>query len=176
MTKRGIVESISASRVGHYLREAEIKPHKTKYWLNTKEKDPERFQQQVKEVCDCYHEAPEFHRQKRPTHTVSVDEMTGIQALERVADTLPMQPGYVERREFEYKRHGTQTLIGNFHVVTGEMISPSGNFVSQEALRDRLLWFIEYFNKTMAKPFDWTFTGNILQSGRKQRFHKSTFQ
>ncbi len=48
-----------------------------------------------------------------------------------------------------------------------------GNFVSQKALRDRLLWFIEYFNKTMAKPFHWTFTGNILQSGRRQRLHKS---
>jgi hypothetical protein len=51
--------------------------------------------------------------------------MTGIQALERVAATLPMRPGEVERREFEYKRHGTVTLIGNFHVATGELIAPT---------------------------------------------------
>jgi hypothetical protein len=43
--------------------------------------------------------------------TVSVDEMTGIQALERAAKSLPMKPGHVERREFEYIRHGTKALI-----------------------------------------------------------------
>jgi len=46
--------------------------------------------------------------------TVSIDEMTGIQALERAAPGLPMRPGKVERREFEYRRHGTQTLIAAF--------------------------------------------------------------
>jgi transposase len=53
--------------------------------------------------------------------TVSIDEMTGIQALERAAPSLPMVPGKVERREFEYVRHGTQTLIAAFDVVTGEV-------------------------------------------------------
>ncbi len=62
-----------------------------------------------------------------------------------------------------------------FGVIMRKVIR-RGSFVSQEALRDRLLWFIEYFNKTMAKPFHWTSTSNILQSGRKQRLHKSTFQ
>ena len=51
--------------------------------------------------------------------------MTGIQALERIAPTRPMKPGQVERREFEYKRHGTQCLIGNFEVATGEVIAPT---------------------------------------------------
>lgn len=51
--------------------------------------------------------------------------MTGIQALERVHPTLPMKPGLVERREFEYIRHGTQSLIANFEVATGQVISPS---------------------------------------------------
>ena len=53
--------------------------------------------------------------------TLSIDEMTGIQALERVAASLPMKPGLVERREFEYRRHGTQTLIAAFDVVTGKL-------------------------------------------------------
>jgi len=52
---------------------------------------------------------------------VSIDEMTGIQALERIAPSLPMQPGKVERREFEYVRHGTQALIACFDVVTGKV-------------------------------------------------------
>jgi len=42
--------------------------------------------------------------------TLSIDEMTSIQALERAAASLSMKPGKVERREFEYIRHGTQTL------------------------------------------------------------------
>lgn len=51
--------------------------------------------------------------------------MTGIQALERAHETLPMKPGYVERQEFEYIRHGTQTLIANWHIAKGKVISPS---------------------------------------------------
>jgi transposase len=51
--------------------------------------------------------------------TISIDEMTGIQALERAAPSLPMKPGHVERREFEYVRHGTQALIAAFDVATG---------------------------------------------------------
>ncbi len=47
--------------------------------------------------------------------------MTGIQALERIAPSLPMRPGRVERREFEYVRHGTQALIAHFDVVTGKV-------------------------------------------------------
>ena len=121
---RGIVESISPSQVNRYLREAELQPHKSRYWLNTAEKDPELFQAQVEAVCACYHDAPELHR-RHDTHTICVDEMTGIQALERTAATRPMKPGQMERREFEYVRHGTVTLIGNFHVVTGEPIAPT---------------------------------------------------
>jgi len=36
-----------------------------------------------------------------------------------------MKPGYVARVEFEYIRHGTQTLIANLDVVTGQVIAPS---------------------------------------------------
>jgi hypothetical protein len=198
--------------------------------------------------------------------------MTGIQALERIADTKPTAPGQVERREFEYVRHGTQCLIANMDVVSGQIVSPTvqatrtesdfvdhiartvatdpdaewiivcdqlnihwseslvlyvaqqcqisddlgkkgrrgtlkskatrkafledpshrirfvytprhtswlnqieiwfsilmrrvlrrGNFRSTEALRDRLLDFIAYFNRTLAKPFKWTYTGRPL--------------
>lgn len=56
--------------------------------------------------------------------TISIDEMTGIQTLERAQPSLPMRPGKVECREFEYIRHGTQTLIANFDVVSGKVITP----------------------------------------------------
>jgi transposase len=205
-------------------------------------------------------------------HTVSVDEMTGIQALERIAPTRPMKPGQVERREFEYARHGTRCLIGNFAVTTGQVIAPTiqprrteedfaahiaqtvalapesgwifvadnltthcseslvryvaqecgieedlgkkgkrgalksvatrkafltdpghrlrfvyvpkhtswlnqieiwfsilvrrllkrGNFTSVADLRDKILAFIGYFNRTLSKPFKWTYTGRPL--------------
>lgn len=48
--------------------------------------------------------------------------MTGIQAIERKQKDLPLRPGKVRRREFEYIRHGTQALIANFDVVTGQVI------------------------------------------------------
>ena len=66
-------------------------------------------------------------------HIMSTDEMTGIQALERIAPTKVMQPGQVERREFEYERHGTLSLIANFDVVSGQVVSPSVPPLDQRA-------------------------------------------
>ena len=58
---------------------------------------------------------------------MSIDEMTGIQALERAAPTLPMKQGHVERREFEYVRHGTQALIAAFDVAAGTVRGTVGD-------------------------------------------------
>jgi len=58
--------------------------------------------------------------------------MTGIQALERIAPGLPMAPGKVERREFEYHRHGTQTLIAAFDVTTGKVEGVAGDTRTEE--------------------------------------------
>jgi hypothetical protein len=124
LVQRGIVSSISTSQVNRYLAAAELQPHRSKYWLNTTEKDPKLFEQQVQIVCQCYLEAPELYVQHH-THTVCVDEMTGIQALERNAKTMPMKPGQPARIEFEYTRNGTLCLIGNWHVVLGQMIAPT---------------------------------------------------
>jgi len=77
----------------------------------------------VRTVCELYREA--VHLAEQGTHLVSTDEMTGIQALERKYPTLPMRPGQVARVEFEYIRHGTQTLIANFEVAWGQVIAPS---------------------------------------------------
>ena len=53
------------------------------------------------------------------------DELTGVQAVERKHPGLPMIPGKVERREFEYIRHGTATFILTRDVVTGQVIAPN---------------------------------------------------
>ncbi len=70
-----------------------------------------------------YRSAPQ--RAKQGERTISMDEMTGVQALQRKQADLPMQPGHVLRREFEYIRHGTLTWFINFDVVTGQVIEPS---------------------------------------------------
>jgi transposase len=225
---------------------------------------------QIETVCTVYAAAPAIHA--RGGHVVSTDEMTGLQALERAAPTLPLRPGRVERREFESVRHGTQCLIANWDVVRGRLVAPTvgptrteadfaahidrtvatdpdaawvfvvdqlnthqsaslvrlvaarcgitddlgakdkagilqsmatraaflgdpthrlrfvytpkhcswlnqieiwfsilarkvlrrGTFTSTDDLRARLLAFIAYFNRTMAKPFTWTYTGRPL--------------
>src|SRR5881227_454655 len=62
---------------------------------------------------------------KPETLTLSTDELTGIQALERKHPGLPLAPGKVERREFEYVRHGTATFLLNRDVVSGQALAPS---------------------------------------------------
>ena len=57
--------------------------------------------------------------------TLSTDEMTGVQALERAAPTLPVRPSQVRRREYEYIRHGTLSFMINFDVATGQVVAPS---------------------------------------------------
>jgi len=87
--------------------------------LNTTEPDPIAFAEDVETICTLYAYTPLLHR--LGVHVVSTDELTGIQALERKAATKPMRPGLVERREFEYIRHGTQSAIVSFEVATGQV-------------------------------------------------------
>jgi transposase len=168
--KRGIA-SISPSQVGRYLREAELQPHKSRYWLNAREKDPQQFQEKVEQVCDCYREAPRLYAQQN-THTVCTDEMTGIQALERAAATLPMKPGQVECREFEHRRHGTTTLIGNFHVVTGQLLAPTLGPTRTEAD------FVRHVAQTVATDpgASWVFVVDNLNIHASEGLVKSVAQ
>lgn len=50
---------------------------------------------------------------------MSVDEKTGIQALERIAPTKPTQPGRIKQIEFDYKRHGTVALMAGINISSG---------------------------------------------------------
>jgi DDE superfamily endonuclease len=93
-------------------------------WLNAKPDAPVAFAAQVTAVCEVYQHAPTIAEQGG--HVIRTAEKTGIQALERAAPPLPMQPGVVERPEDEYRRHGTQCLIANFDVATGEVGAPTG--------------------------------------------------
>ena len=54
--------------------------------------------------------------------TFCLDEMTGIQALERIAPDKPSKPGQLRCIEYEYRRHGTVCLLGAFRVAKGKLI------------------------------------------------------
>lgn len=64
---------------------------------------------------------------------ITTDELTGVQALERVEPNLPLAEGKVERREFEYIRHGTCSFIVSRDVVTGQIVAPSAGPTRTEA-------------------------------------------
>jgi hypothetical protein len=97
-----------------------LKPHKVEGWLNRKPDDPE-FQERSENVCRAYLDAPALAAAEQPTHTVSVDEKSGIQALERAAPDLPMKSGSCAKQEYEYIRHGTLCLLAAMCVVTGKI-------------------------------------------------------
>ena len=73
-------------------------------------------------ICQVYQEAPQLAEQGE--RTVSTDELTGVQALERKHPGLPLAPRKVERREFEYIRHGTRAFILSRDVATGKLVAP----------------------------------------------------
>ncbi len=83
---------------------------------------PETYAEKVNEICTVYHGAEEVR--EAGGHTISVDEMTGIQALEHKYPDKPVIPGKAARMEFEYIRHGTTSLIGFFDIATGRMEAP----------------------------------------------------
>ena len=121
-TRKGF--SVSARTVRRLLAGMVIRPHHHRYWLFSKDKtvDP-HFDAKVQWICEVYRDAVVDY-QEHGVHTICIDEMTGIQALERIAADLPVRPGVAAKLEYEYRRHGTTTLFGNFHVATGKLWCP----------------------------------------------------
>jgi len=91
----------------------------SRYWLTPAYEAG--FDAKVADINEVYRQAPARAKQKQRTE--SLDEMTGVQALERKHLGLPMLPGKIERREFEYIRHGTLSFICNFDVASGELVA-----------------------------------------------------
>ncbi len=93
---------------------------------------------------------------------ISTDEKTGMQALERLHPTMPAAPGFVERVEFEYVRHGTLSLIANFDVATGKVVSPSIGPTRTEAD------FVAHIDQTIEADPDagWIFVTDQLDTHR----------
>lgn len=113
-----------------------------RYWLTPEPETDERFDEKVTDINTLYQQAPELA--KKGEIVVSTDEMTGVQALERKHPGLPLAPGKVERREFEYIRHGTLSFIVNFEVATGAVATVSCDATRTEAD------FVQHIQQTVA--------------------------
>jgi transposase len=132
-----------------------------RYWL-TPPDDPD-FEPKVADICTLYQDAPELA--ERGERVVSTDELTGVQALERKHPGRPPAPGHVERREFEYLRHGTLSFIINRDVATGQVIAPSAGPTRTEAD------FLAHIQRTIAShptAIRWHFVVDNLDIHRSE--------
>lgn len=79
------------------------------------------FRAKVRVICGLYQAAPALA--ETGACVASLDEKPGIQALEDASARVPMVPGQIEKREFEYRRRGTQCLLASMDVATGSILA-----------------------------------------------------
>ena len=140
--------AMSRSTIWRILDEADLKPHRSVYWLNSHDPD---FDAKAQEICKLYIEAPMMYQQGRLV--ICCDEKTGMQALGRPHPTQPAVPGKPERREQDYIRYGTRVLIASFIVPTGELIGDLGPTRTSVDFATHLSHVAGRF--TQIKGFDW---------------------
>ncbi len=111
----GEAVGMSASQAHVILSRAQIKPHRTDYWIMSDFSQP-AFEERAAEICGLYVDPPEN------VLVISIDEKTAIQAKAPTRpDTLPAA-GRPARREHEYTRNGTQCLFAALKVHHGEVL------------------------------------------------------
>lgn len=140
--------AISRATVQRILAACDLKPHKSVYWLNSHDPD---FAAIAKQVCGLYLKAPTFYQQGRLL--LCTDEKTGMQILDRTAPTQLPEPGKPEKREFEYIRLGTRTMITTFVVATGEVVWDLGPTRTNLDFRAHVLRVAAHFPGL--RQFDW---------------------
>ncbi len=104
---------MSKSQIHRVLKELDLKPHLVEQWLNSTDPD---FENKQADIVGLYLNPPEN------ALVISVDERTQMVIHEPVHPTKPMRPGTPERREFEYVRHGVQSLFAALLVHQGTVI------------------------------------------------------
>jgi hypothetical protein len=138
-----------------------LKPHRTQYWLN---REPEPGDDdKIRDLTSLYAEAATLSAAGE--RVLSTDEMTGVQAKERKHPTLPMGPGRLERREFEYIRHGTQTLIANWDVAKGGIVAPT---IGQTRTEQDFAAHIEQTIATDPQARGWHFVADNLDTHKSE--------
>jgi hypothetical protein len=146
--------TMSRSSIWRLLEEADLKPHRSVYWLNSHDPD---FEAKAQDICSVYLNALRFFAQGRVV--ICTDEKTGMQILQRTYPTQPIAPGKPEKREHEYIRHGVRALIASFVVPTGHVVWNLGqtrtsadfaahlaNVVSQLPEMQRYDWVVDNLN------------------------------
>jgi len=176
---------MSRSTIGRILAAADLKPHRSVYWLNSHDPD---FDAKAQDICQLYLAAPRLYEEGRLV--LSSDEKTGMQILQRKYPTRPAKPGHLEKREFEYIRHGTRALLTTFCVPTGEVVWNLGptrtsadwvkhlDHVAQHfAAPKRFDWVVDNLNthwslevcRWVAERCQLPFAAKSLRTGRQRR-------
>lgn len=133
------VLALSGRSVNRILRTATIKPHRIEYWKRRRDPD---FARKAAPILELYQSPPEGGV------VVCADEMTAIQALERVSPDLPThKPGHLLKREFEYIRHGTLCLTAAFFVHTGKALG----LVTERRPKEVFTQFLELLHAEVPK-------------------------
>jgi transposase len=150
---------ISASQIGRILAADDVKPHRVQGWL-TRRDSPE-FWERAADVCGLYLAQPDN------AVVLSIDEKTGIQAKSRKHPGQPVKPGQPERREFEYRRHGTASLIAALDVATGKI-------TATDVTRNDSVHFIEFLTQIDASIEAGLAIHVVLDNGSSHRSKATT--
>jgi transposase len=119
--------NLAQGTVCKILNKQELKPHKVRYYL---ERRDAAFEDKMAEVLCVYREVAILKHaaaaSKRPAEAVAIvsyDEKPGIQAIATTAPDLPPKPGAHASlaRDYEYKRHGTLSLLAGIDLLTGQV-------------------------------------------------------
>lgn len=118
--------NLAQGTVCKILNKQELKPHKVRYYLERRDAE---FEAKMAEVLCVYREVAILKKAAASTKPakavtiVSYDEKPGIQAIATTAPDLPPKPGThaTFARDFEYKRHGTLSLLAGIDLLTGKV-------------------------------------------------------
>jgi transposase len=115
--ERAVVGAIHYTTVARILAAASLQPHRSRYWKTAT--IDERFVTKAARILWRYARVAWLY--ERGEVVLCLDEKPNLQALARRVPTQLMHPGQIERREFEYTRHGTVTFLAALNVYDGTM-------------------------------------------------------
>jgi len=121
------LRQVSRSKLHKILTEAELRPHKVRYYVERRDPD---FEHKMAAVLHVYKEVEIINEgllhgtlRAAPLITVSYDEKPGLQALAPTSPDRPPRPGQYPRhtRDYEYQRLGTVSLLAGMDLHTGRV-------------------------------------------------------